>query len=178
MGSAAVSSVYWDSTEALQSGTYVASSDSVTFDELKEQYESTQAVVDYPTAPEDPGMVALAEEFVKLDKCNRIATIQAGELEESICTAPNGIFVFMGVFKTNADFKAFRAQERASGKEQGYPLRTWNFGGGPKEGAASEYVNTSGVAVRYWDRPGCKCYMEAHLDSGDLEKLEKWWINA
>jgi hypothetical protein len=178
VGQAPVSSVYWDSSEALQSGRYVASGDTVTFDELKAQYESTEAAVKYPEKPEDEGMIALAEEFIGLGKCNRIATIQAGELEESICTGPNGIFIFMGVFENNEDFKAFRSAAIQSGKDQGYPLRNWNFGGGPKEGAAAEYINSSGQAVRYWDRPGCQCYMEANLDGGDLEKLEKWWVNA
>ena len=178
MGLADTSSVYWDNTEALQSGTYVATDDTVTFEELKVQYTSTDAAVEYPTKAEDEGMIELATEFIKPSKCNRIPTIQDGEVEESICTGPNGIFIFMGVFKTNEDFKNFRRNALQQGSDQGFPLRNWNFGGGPREGAAAEFKNDAGEAVRYWDRPECRCYMEANLDTGDLEALEKWWVNA
>jgi len=178
VGSAEVTSVYWDSTEALQSGVYIASSETVTLDQLKEQYDATDAVVAYPADPEDEGMIALAEEFVKLGQCSRIPTIQAGELEESICTAPKGIFVFMGVFETKKDFKDYRRIALQAGADQGYPLRNWNFDGASREGAAAEYTDDSGDAVRYWDRPECKCYMEASLSGGDLQALEDWWVNA
>ena len=64
------------------------------------------------------------------------------------------------------------------GSDQGYPLSNWNFDGGGGEAAAAEYANSSGTAVRYWDRDDCRCYMEANLDSGDLEVVENWWVNA
>jgi hypothetical protein len=181
VGQASTSSVYWDKTDALQSGKYVASSDvepTQQLDDLKEQFATIDSPVTEPKAPEDDGMVELAKEFIKLGKCNRIPTIQAGELEESICTGPKGIFIFMGVFENSEDFKAYRQVAIQAGTDQGYPLRNWNFGGGAREGAAAEYKNDSGEAVRYWDRPGCKCYMEANLSDGDLEALEKWWVNA
>jgi hypothetical protein len=178
VSSSGESSLYWDSSEALQSGTYVASSETVTADQLEEQYNSADGAVDYPTKPEDPAMIALATEFVKLRNCDRIATIQEGELEESICTAPNGIFVFMGVFETDEDFKDYRRSRLQEGKDQGYALRSWNFDGNTREGAAAEFINDSGEAVRYWDKAGCRCYMEANLDGGDIQALTDWWVNA
>jgi hypothetical protein len=174
-----VSSIYWDSNEGLQSATLTASSDEVTIDQLVEDLEATDPVVAWPTAPEDEGMLELAGEFVKVNECNRIETIQDGELEESICTAPDGITVFMGVFASLKDFKEYRRNAIQQGADQGYPLRNWNFDGNTREGAAAEYLNSSGDAVRYWDKPECKCYMEASLTgSDDLQKLEDWWVNA
>jgi len=181
VGQAETSSLYWDNTDALQSGRFVASSETDSFeqfDDVKEQFAAVAPPVAFPDAPEDEALVALAEEFIKLGKCNRIPTIQAGEVEESICTAPKGIFIFMGAFETNQDFRNYRRQALDQGSEQGYTLTNWNFGGGAREGAAAEYVTSSGTAVRYWDQDDCKCYMEAHLDSGDLKVVENWWINA
>lgn len=180
VSSAEVSSIYWDSTDGLQSGMFTAGSGEVLIDDLAATYTDTQPPVDWPTKPEDPGMIELAEEFIGMGKCNRIQTIQTGETEESICTAPKGITIFMGVFKTGADFKAYRRDALQQGADQGYPLRNWNFGGGVREGAAAEYVNSSGSGVRYWDKPECKCYMEASLSGGEgaLDTLENWWINA
>lgn len=175
---AETSSLYWDSTEALQSGKYVATSDTVTAEQLVEQYNGVDGTVVYPTKPEDEGMIALAEEFVKIEECDRIQTIQPGEIEESLCSAPDGIFVFMGVFKSMKDFKDYRRDKIQAGADQGYPLRNWNFDGNTREGAAAEYIDDSGQAVRYWDKPECKCYMEANIDGGDLQKLEDWWVNA
>ena len=171
-------SIYWDSNEGLQSGTFVATNEDLTIDELADVYQSTDPAVSWPTAPEDDGMVALAEEFVKLSDCNRIQTIQTGEIEESICSAPKGITIFMGVFETNQDFKSYRRQAIQQGSDQGYPLRHWNFDGSTREGAAAEYINSSGSAVRYWDKDDCKCYMEASLSDGDLQAVEDWWVNA
>jgi hypothetical protein len=181
VGQTDTSSVYWDNTGALQSGRLIASSETDAveqFDDLKEQYQAVGASVAYPEKPEDEALVALATEFIKLGKCNRITTIQAGEVEESICTAPRGIFIFMGVFETNEDFRNYRQQALNQGSDQGYSLTNWNFGGGAREGAATEYISSSGTAVRYWDRDGCRCYMEAHLDSGNLKVVENWWVNA
>ncbi len=176
-------SIYWDSNDGLQSGLFVASNDELTIDDLADVFENTAPAVGWPTAPEDDGMVALAEEFVKLSDCNRIQTIQEGELEESICSAPKGITIFMGVFETNQDFKSYRRQAIQQGSDQGYPLRHWNFDGSTREGAAAEYINSSGSAVRYWDKDDCKCYMEASLSGDDapvdlLQTVEDWWINA
>lgn len=171
-------SIYWDSNEGLQSGTFVATTEDLTIDDLAEVFTSTDPAVEWPTAPEDEGMVALADEFVKLSDCNRIQTIQAGELEESFCSAPKGITIFMGVFETNQDFKAYRRQAIQQGSDQGYALRHWNFDGATREGAAAEYINSSGSAVRYWDKDDCKCYMEASLSEGDLQAVEDWWVNA
>ena len=171
-------SIYWDSNEGLQSGRFVASPDGLSIDELADVYSSTDPAVVWPTAPEDEGMVSLAEEFVTLSDCNRIQTIQAGELEESICSAPKGITIFMGVFETKADFKAYRREAQQQAADQGYPLRNWNFDGATREGAAFEYLNSSDTPVRYWDKPECKCYMEASLTGGTLEDVEDWWINA
>jgi len=176
-----VSTLYWDSTGVLQAGEYAASSEIEPveqLDKLVTQYNGTSGAVAYPTDPTDGGMISLAEEFVKLNKCDRIQTIQAGELEESICTAPKGIFVFMGVFETMKDFKDYRRNQVQQGADQGYDLRTWNFDGGAREGSAAEYINDSGEAVRYWDRPECRCYMQASLDGGDIQALTDWWINA
>jgi hypothetical protein len=174
-----VASIYWDSNEGLQSATLTASSGEVTLDQLVEDVESTDPVVAWPTAPEDEGMLDLAGEFVKVDDCNRIETIQTGELEESICSAPGGITIFMGVFETFKDFKDYRRDAIQQGIDQGYPLRNWNFDGNAREGAAAEYLNSSGDAVRYWDKPECQCYMEASLTgSDDLQKLENWWVKA
>lgn len=172
------SSLYWDSNEGLQSGKYAASSDTVTVDQLVEVFETTNPVVAWPTEPEDEGMIALAEEFVNLEDCNRIDTIQAGEIEETICTATDEVTIFMGVFRTKADFKNYRREALQQGADQGNPLRNWNFGGGVREGAAAEYLNSSGSAVRYWDKPECKCYMEASRNDDDLDALEDWWVNA
>ena len=174
-----VASIYWDSNEGLQSATLTASSDEVTLDQLVEDLNATEPVVAWPTAPEDEGMLELAGEFVKVNECDRIETIQSGELEESICTAPGGITVFMGVFENFKDFKDYRRNALQQGADQGYPLRNWNFDGNTREGAAAEYLNSSGDAVRYWDKPECQCYMEASLTgSDDLQKLEDWWVNA
>jgi hypothetical protein len=176
-----LSSIYWDSNDGLESGKFTLSSDSeedLTIDDLATTFTDTDPVVPWPTKAEDEGMTALATEFVNLDKCNRIQTIQDGETEESICTAPKGITIFMGVFKSGADFKAYRRDALQQGADQGYPLRNWNFGGGAREGAAAEYFNSSGDAVRYWDKPECKCYMEANLTGGDLKTLENWWVDA
>jgi hypothetical protein len=173
---ASVSSLYWDNTEALQAGHYVAASESVTVEQIVEVYGRTSSPIAYPTEPEDRGMIALAEEFVKLRDCDRIQTIQAGELEESICSAPQGITIFMGVFQNAKDFKDYRRNALQQGAD--HDLRYWHFTGQAREGAAAEYINSSGDAVRYWDRPECRCYMEASLDGGDLDALEQWWINA
>lgn len=181
VSAAEVSSIYWDSTEGLQSGTFTHSAEAEenrTMDDLSGIYTDIDPVVAWPTKPEHEGMIELAEEFVNLDDCNRIQTIQEGELEESICTAPKGITIFMGVFKSGADFKAYRRDALQQGADQGYPLRNWNFGGGAREGAAAEYYNSSGAAVRYWDKPECKCYMEASLSDGKLKTVENWWVNA
>jgi hypothetical protein len=175
---APVSSLYWDNTGALQAGHYVASSESVTIDQLVEVYGKTSSPIAYPTEPEDPGMIALAEEFVKLNACDRIQTIQDGELEESICSGPKGITIFMGVFESMKDFKDYRRNAIQQAADQDYKLRTWNFTGQAREGAAAEYINSSGDGVRYWDRPECRCYMEASLGDGDLQTLEDWWVNA
>ena len=172
------SSLYWDSNEGLQSGKYTTSSETVTIDQLVEVFESSNPVVAWPTAPEDPGMIALAEAFVNLDDCNRIDTIQAGEVEETICTPTDEVTIFMGVFETKADFKNYRREALQQGADQGSPLRNWNFAGGVREGAAAEYVNSSGSAVRYWDKPECKCYMEASRSDDNLKALENWWVNA
>jgi hypothetical protein len=176
---AEVASIYWDSNEGLQSGKLTASSDSVTIDQLVEELKATQPVVQWPEEPEDEGMLELAAEFVNLDDCDRIDTIQEGELEESICSAPNNITVFMGVFATMADFKEYRRDALQQGTDDGNPLRNWNFDGNTREGAAAEYTNSSGDAVRYWDKPECRCYMEASVTgSSDLQLLEDWWVNA
>jgi hypothetical protein len=84
----------------------------------------------------------------------------------------------MGVFKTMKDFKDYRREQIQQGADQGYSLRNWNFGGGQREGAAAEYVSDTGQAVRYWDKPECRCYMRATLDGGDLDALRDWWVNA
>ena len=174
-----VASIYWDSNEGLQSATITAKSDEVTLDQLVEDLDATDPVVAWPTAPEDEGMLELAGEFVKVNQCDRIETIQAGELEESICSGPDGITIFMGVFENLKEFKEYRRDALQQGADQGYPLRNWNFDGNTREGAAAEYLNSSGDAVRYWDKPECKCYMEASITgSDDLQKLEDWWVNA
>jgi hypothetical protein len=174
-----VASIYWDSTEGMQTGKFTASSDTVTIDQLVEALNATEPVVAWPTEPVDEGMLELAGEFVDVDKCDRIDTIQAGELEESICSVDGGITVFMGVFETQKAFKEYRRNALQQGADDGYPLRNWNFDGNTREGAAAEYLNTSGDAVRYWDKPECRCYMEASLTgSDDLQKLEDWWVNA
>ncbi|HET9421733.1 MAG TPA: hypothetical protein VFO49_11390 [Nocardioides sp.] len=176
---AEVASIYWDSNEGLQSGKFTASSDTVTIDQLVETLNGVEPVVAWPTEPEDEGMLELAAEFVNVEECDRIDTIQAGELEESICSAPDGITVFMGVFETMSDFKEYRRDALQQGSDQGNPLRNWNFDGNTREGAAAEYLNSSDDAVRYWDKPECRCYMEASLTgSSDLQKLEDWWVNA
>lgn len=181
VGESDTSMLYWDSAETLQSGRFVASAGTDTveqLDDLKEQFDAVDAPVAYPEKPEDEALVELATEFIALEKCSRIPTIQDGEVEESICTGPKGIFIFMGVFETEADFKDYRRQALREGSNQGYPLSNWNFDGGAREGAAAEYVNSSGTAVRYWDRDDCRCYMEANLDSGNLKVVENWWVNA
>ena len=176
---AEVASIYWDSNEGLQSATITASSDTVTLDQLVEDLEPTDPVDAWPTAPEDEGMLELAGEFVNVKDCSRIETIQAGELEESICSPTDDITVFMGVFENLEDFREYRREALQQGANQGYPLRNWNFDGNTREGAAAEYLNSSGDAVRYWDKSECKCYMEASLTgSDDLQKLEDWWVNA
>jgi hypothetical protein len=176
---AEASSIYWDSNEGLQSGKFTAASDEVTIDDLVTQLNGVEPVVAWPEDPEDEGMLELAAEFVKVEDCDRIDTIQMGELEESICSAPDGITVFMGVFETQSDFKEYRRDALQQGADQGYPLRNWNFDGNTREGAAAEYLNSSGDAVRYWDKPECRCYMEASITgSSDLQKLEDWWVNA
>lgn len=172
------SGLYWDSNESLQSAHYVGSSDSVSIDLLTDQYDAAGGVLTYPTAPEDPGMIALAEEFIDLKKCNRIQTINPGEIEESHCDAPGDVYIFMGKFQKPRDFKNYRRDKLQQGADQGSTLRTWNFGGGEREGALAEFLNGSGSAVRYWDRQDCLCYMEAYLDSGDQVKLTDWWTNA
>jgi len=55
--------------------------------------------------------------------------------------------------------------------EQSY----WNFGN-VTQGTLADYDN-SGSAVRYWNRPECKCSMEAFLDSGDREVLTNGWLD-
>ena len=84
----------------------------------------------------------------------------------------------MGVFETKEDFKNYRREALQQAADQGYPLRNWNFDGATREGAAAEYIDSSGDAVRYWDKPECKCYMEASLSGGDLQAVEDWWVNA
>jgi hypothetical protein len=176
---AEVASIYWDSNEGMQSGKFTASSDTVTIDQLVEALKATDPVVAWPEDPEDEGMLELAAEFVNVDDCDRIDTIQAGELEESICSAPKNITVFMGVFETQSDFKEYRRDALQQGADDGNPLRNWNFDGNTREGAAAEYTNSSGDAVRYWDKPECRCYMEASVTgSSDLQLLEDWWVNA
>ena len=176
---AEVASIYWDSNEGMQSGQFTASSDTVTIEQLVEALEATKPVVKWPIEPEDEGMLELAGEFVDVAKCDRIDTIQAGELEESICTATDGITVFMGVFESMDDFKEYRRDALQQGADQGNPLRNWNFDGNTREGAAAEYHNSSGEAVRYWDKPECRCYMEASLTGNkDLQVIEDWWVNA
>ena len=105
---AEASSLYWDSPEALQSGQYVASTGTVAVDRLAKMFDRVAAAVVYPTKPEDRGMIALAESFLNVDTCDRIQTNVAGELEESYCPAPDGIDVWIVVFETTKDFKAFR----------------------------------------------------------------------
>jgi len=178
---AETSTIYWDSTsgEDPQSGlfTFSAAGDE-SMEELSTVYTSIEPAVKWPTEPEDEGMVALAKEFVNLKKCDRIQTIREGEIEESICSAPKGITIFMGVYKDKADFMANRREAIKQGKEQGYPLRHWNFSGGPRQGAAAEYLAFDVTPTRYWDKPDCLCWMEASMSGGTLKQLENWWVNA
>jgi hypothetical protein len=165
-----IASLYWDSTEALQSGTYVAASDSLNVKQLEEQYDEIDGLVAYPTKPEDAGLIDLAGEFVKLKDCERTQTLEEGELEESLCFAPDEIYIYMGVFETDQDFKAYR---RARLEQAGDPDRYWSLGD-VRQGALATYV-ADGTAVRYWDRTECQCYLEASLPSGDQDALESWW---
>ena len=171
---AEASSLYWDSPEALQSGQYVASTGTVAVDRLAKMFDRIAAAVVYPTKPEDRGMIALAESFLNVDTCDRIQTNVAGELEESYCPAPDGIDVWIVVFETTKDFKAFR-DLRVGWADPDGEQSYWNFGN-VTQGTLADYEN-SGSAVRYWDRPECKCSMEAFLDSGDREVLTNWWLD-
>jgi len=166
-----IASLYWDSTEALQSGTYVAASDSLNVKELVEQYDEIDGAVVYPTKPEDAGLIDLAGEFVKIKDCERTQNFEDGELEESLCFASDDVYIYMGVFETQRDFKAYRDGRLG---EDSNPVRSWSLGE-VRQGGLSDFTTDEGVAVRYWDRPECKCYMEASLESGDHDALEAWW---
>ena len=80
------------------------------------------------------------------------------------------------VFETKEDFEAFRDLRVGWANATGEPDH-WSFGN-VEQGTLADYVNeSSGSAVRYWDRPECRCSMEAFLDSGDREVLTNWWLD-
>jgi hypothetical protein len=168
------SSLYWDSTDALQAGVYVAGSKHVELDELVGLYRDIAGSVPYPTKPEDAGLIALAQDFLDLDDCERIQVLDRGELEESLCFSTDDVYIYMGVFETIEDFEAFRRgrEDRATGPRG---TKVWfENGEDDPQGTLATYV-ADGTAVRYWDRTECQCYLEASLPSGDEDALESWW---
>ena len=173
---AETSSLYWDSTNALQAGKYVLSAGVVGVDRLVKMYDRIDGAVPYPTKPEDKGMIALAEAFLNVGQCDRIQTNAAGELEESYCPAPHGIDVWIVAFETMEDFQAYRAL-RVGWADPNGTQNYWNFGD-ETQGTLADYENENdGSAVRYWDQLECKCSMEAFLASGDREVLTNWWLD-
>ncbi len=170
---AETSSLYWDSSEALQAGKYQAAS-RASVDRLMKKYYSVEGVVEYPTKPEDKGMIALAKRFLDVAGCDRVATSEAGELEESYCPAPHNIDVWLLVFETMEDFETYRDLRVALDPE---PTPShWSFGK-VQQGTLADYEHDDTSAVRYWDRPECRCAMEAFLDSGDRQVLTDWWLD-
>jgi len=172
--------LYWDSASALQSARYDHATDAGTpeLDTLVNLFNSTSPTVSYPTKPSNPDLIGFAQQWLDTNTCARIQTVYTGEKEESKCTPPGEVTIYIGKFRNGQEMRRHRRQALGYAKADNRRLRTWNQQeGDPPVGALYEYETDSGTIVRYWDQPSCSCYMEAYLPNGTYEDLYDWWRN-